>query len=80
MDSVSRVAHLTTSISKTTRFWAAFVLTRTFGSTMGDLLTKSPVDGGLGFGTIGSSAALLVALAMVVTPSTRRAGSVAAYR
>ena len=39
-------------------FWIAFVLTRPFGATMGDVLTKSRVRGGLNFGTIGSSIVL----------------------
>ena len=43
------------TISKTLLFWFAFVLTRPFGATMGDLLTKTKVQGGLGFGTIGTS-------------------------
>ncbi|MFL6054774.1 MAG: hypothetical protein ACJ72W_17915 [Actinoallomurus sp.] len=43
-------------------FWLAFVLTRPFGATAGDLLTK-PVDkGGLALGTPGSSAVLLAVL------------------
>jgi uncharacterized membrane-anchored protein len=42
-------------ISKTLLFWIAFVLTRPFGATMGDLLTKTKAQGGFGFGTIGSS-------------------------
>ena len=53
------VANYLTRISKVTLFWAAFVLTRPFGATFGDLLTKTPANGGLGFGTIGSSAVLL---------------------
>lgn len=36
-------------------FWIAFVLTRPFGATFGDLLTKPVAKGGLNFGTIGSS-------------------------
>jgi len=36
------VAYFFTKIPRTTLFWAAFVLTRPFGATMGDLLTKSP--------------------------------------
>ena len=44
-------------------FWVAFVLTRPFGATFGDLLTKVPAQGGLGFGTIGSSAILAGLLA-----------------
>lgn len=57
----------TTKLPRTGLFWAAFVLTRPFGATMGDLLTKPPVKGGLGFGTLGSSAALLAVLAATVT-------------
>ena len=51
-----------TSLSRIGLFWAAFVLTRPFGATFGDLLTKTPDKGGLGFGTIGSSAILLAIL------------------
>lgn len=56
------LAYNFTLISRTVLFWAAFVLTRPFGATMGDLLTKTPDKGGLGFGTIGSSAVLLAVL------------------
>jgi len=53
-------------------FWIAFVLTRPFGATMGDVLTKDPDQGGLGFGTIGSSAILgCVLIATVVYSSVR---------
>jgi uncharacterized membrane-anchored protein len=47
-------------------FWIAFVLTRPFGATFGDLLTKPAEKGGLDFGTIGSSAILAVLLISVV--------------
>lgn len=66
------LAYYFTSISRTVLFWAAFVLTRPFGATMGDLLTKNPDKGGLGFGTIGSSAVLLVILAALIVWSIRR--------
>jgi uncharacterized membrane-anchored protein len=59
-------AYYSTSNSRTGLFWAAFVLTRPFGATMGDLLTKTPEQGGLGFGTIGSSAVLLVILGALI--------------
>lgn len=39
-------------------FWTAFVLTRPFGATMGDLLTKPVEKGGFDLGTIGASAVL----------------------
>jgi uncharacterized membrane-anchored protein len=53
-------------------FWAAFVLTRPFGATMGDVLTKNADKGGLGFGTIGSSAVLAVVLVAVILYTMRK--------
>lgn len=40
-------------------FWAAYIVTRPFGASMGDFLTASPKDGGLGLGTNGTSALFL---------------------
>ena len=51
-----------TKISKVVLFWIAFVLTRPFGATLGDYLTKTKDKGGIGFGTIGSSSVLMVVL------------------
>ena len=59
-------AYLLTRWNRTALFWIAFVLTRPFGATFGDLLTKSRDHGGLGFGTIGSSAILAALLALLV--------------
>lgn len=71
-------AYFLTSVSRTALFWGAFVLTRPFGATMGDLLTKPHEQGGLGFGTIGSSAVLMVVLfALVVLEYVRADRSVA---
>lgn len=55
-----------TKINRVALFWIAFVLTRPFGATFGDLLTKPVEKGGLDFGTIGSSAILASLLAMFV--------------
>jgi len=55
-----------TRMSKTLLFWIAFVLTRPFGATMGDVLTKSAEKGGLNFGTIGSSVVLGVILVSLI--------------
>ena len=65
------IAHFYSRISKILLFWAAFVLTRPFGATMGDLLTKSHVKGGLNFGTVGSSAVLAAVLGVFVLHSIR---------
>jgi uncharacterized membrane-anchored protein len=59
---VIALAYLYTPISRVLLFWMAFVLTRPLGATFGDLLTKTPQKGGLGFGTIGSSAVLTLIL------------------
>jgi uncharacterized membrane-anchored protein len=66
------VAYYLTPISRTALFWAAFVLTRPFGATMGDLLTKGTDKGGLGFGTIGSSAVLMAVLIVLIALSMRK--------
>lgn len=47
-----------TKINSVILFWIAFVLTRPFGATFGDLLTKPTFKGGLNLGTIGSSIVL----------------------
>jgi len=51
-----------TRISRIFLFWVAFVLTRPFGATFGDLLTKPVAKGGLDFGTVGSSLILAAIL------------------
>ncbi len=55
-----------TKVSHVFLFWAAFILTRPFGATFGDLLTKSHEKGGIGFGTIGSSIILLAILMVLI--------------
>lgn len=55
-----------TKIPHVILFWLAFVLTRPFGATFGDLLTKSTEKGGLNFGTMGSSLILFIILAVLV--------------
>ncbi|MFI6173323.1 hypothetical protein ACIBCN_41560 [Nocardia sp. NPDC051052] len=60
------VAHYRTRISGVLLFWMAFVLTRPLGATVGDLLSKPHAKGGLGFGTWGTSAVLLLILVLGV--------------
>jgi uncharacterized membrane-anchored protein len=69
---VALAAHFT-HVSRVMLFWIAFVLTRPFGATFGDLLTKSPDNGGFGFGTIGSSAILAALLVAVIVHTSVRA-------
>ncbi|WP_228479079.1 COG4705 family protein [Flavobacterium soyangense] len=60
------LAYKFTGISHIVLFWLVFVLTRPFGATFGDLLTKPLEKGGLNFGTVGSSALLFMILAILV--------------
>jgi uncharacterized membrane-anchored protein len=60
------LAYYFTEISHIVLFWVAFVLTRPFGATFGDLLTKSVDKGGLNFGTIGSSLILFAILTVMI--------------
>lgn len=61
------VAAFFTRLSRVALFWVAFVLTRPFGATLGDVLTKPRNRGGLDFGTLGSSAILAGLLIALVT-------------
>ncbi|KAF1012259.1 MAG: hypothetical protein GAK32_00297 [Pseudomonas fluorescens] len=55
-----------TRISSVLLFWLAFVLTRPFGATLGDFLTKPFEKGGLDFGTVGSSTVLAAVLVVMI--------------
>jgi uncharacterized membrane-anchored protein len=71
-------AYFWTNISRTLLFWAAFILTRPLGATLGDFLDKPLDAGGLAFGRFyatGILAAIIVAC-LVFLP--QRAGSHAA--
>ncbi len=63
------LAYYFTKLSHILLFWLAFVLTRPFGATFGDLLTKTTEKGGLNLGTMGSSLVLgsILAIMMMVT-------------
>ncbi|MDQ6799723.1 MAG: hypothetical protein M3041_02695 [Acidobacteriota bacterium] len=56
--------HFFTDIAPSILFWAAYVLTRPLGATLGDILTKLRADGGLNLSRITSS--LVIGAAMVV--------------
>jgi uncharacterized membrane-anchored protein len=66
------LATFLTRISRVVLFWFAFVLTRQFGATIGDVLTKPREKGGLALGTVGSSALLATVLLALVVRATIR--------
>ncbi len=65
------VMHFYTKTSGVVLFWLAFVLTRPFGATFGDLLTKTHEHGGLDLGTVGSSLFFAIILVIAVIKEVR---------
>ena len=68
-------AYFLTSISHTLLFWAAFILTRPLGATLGDLLTKPVADGGLHLSRITSSLVIAAFIVACIWLLPQRAGS-----
>jgi uncharacterized membrane-anchored protein len=62
--------HFYTKVSGTLLFWLAFVLTRPFGATFGDWLTKTHEKGGLDLGTVGASIFFAVILIAAIYRET----------
>ncbi len=63
--------HYATKVNKVLLFWVAFVFTRPFGATFGDLLTKPMAKGGLELGTLAASGIALVLLAGIIYFTSR---------
>ncbi len=61
------IAHYGLRLGAVLSFWIAYVLTRPLGASIGDFLSQSRDDGGLGLGTTGTSAAFLAAILALVT-------------
>jgi uncharacterized membrane-anchored protein len=64
---VIALLHFFTRASGVVLFWLAFVLTRPFGATFGDWLTKPLDHGGLALGTVGASAVFMLILVLAVS-------------
>jgi uncharacterized membrane-anchored protein len=64
-----------TKISRTILFWTAFILTRPFGASMGDLLTKPHADGGLNLGRFVASGAIALFMIVCILLFPQKAGS-----
>jgi uncharacterized membrane-anchored protein len=68
---ITVLLHFYTKISVILLFWIAFVLTRPFGATFGDLITKPIERGGLDLGTIGASLFFAVILTFSLIKETK---------
>lgn len=65
------LCHYYTKINGTLLFWLAFILTRPFGATFGDFLTKPADQGGMNLGTIGSSLFFCIILIFAIVKEIR---------
>lgn len=63
-----------TNVSCVLLFWAAFILTRPFGATVGDFLDKPVHDGGMALSRPLASAVLAAFIVVIVIVLPRRAG------
>jgi uncharacterized membrane-anchored protein len=66
------LAYFVTSIPRAILFWAAFILTRPLGATLGDILTKPVHQGGLNLDRIESSLVLAIFMAACVSLTSLR--------
>jgi uncharacterized membrane-anchored protein len=67
-------AYFFTTISRTALFWAAFILTRPLGATLGDLIDKPVAEGGLAVSRFYASAILALIIIVCVLVIPQKAG------
>jgi uncharacterized membrane-anchored protein len=60
------IAHLGFKLNGIFTFWLAYILTRPLGASIGDYLSQDRNQGGLGFGTVGTSALFLITILSLV--------------
>jgi len=66
MLAILAAAYYRTTFSRTTLFWAAFILTRPLGAVVGDFLDKPISKGGLALSRYSASATLLVLIGLCI--------------
>ena len=71
---VVALLYLRTGVSRTLLFWAAFILTRPLGATVGDYLDKPLANGGLALGRFAASGVLLGVMVALILLLPQRAG------
>jgi uncharacterized membrane-anchored protein len=69
---LTALAYKLNALSRAVAFWAAYVLTRPLGATVGDVLTKPTAEGGLDLSRISSSLVILVAMVIAVSLTSLR--------
>ncbi len=71
---VVALAYFFTKTSHTFLFWAAFILTRPLGATLGDILTKPLASGGLNLSRITSSLVIAVFMVLCILFTSQKSG------
>jgi uncharacterized membrane-anchored protein len=69
------VIYFTTDVSRVFLFWAAFILTRPLGATVGDFLDKPVAKGGLEWSRPLATAVLAVVIVILILVLPQRPGS-----
>jgi uncharacterized membrane-anchored protein len=72
---VVAVLYYTTNVSRVLLFWAAFILTRPLGATVGDFLDKPTSDGGLALSRPLASAVIAAFIIVCLLVLPQRAGT-----
>jgi uncharacterized membrane-anchored protein len=72
-------AYFWTKISRTTLFWAAFILTRPLGAVLGDLLDKPVSAGGMALSRFAASGALVLFIFVCLSFFPQRPARAAAH-
>jgi len=68
------VVHFFTKVADSVPFWAAYVLTRPLGATLGDTITKPHAEGGLALSRITSSLVIAAVMVVMIILTYGRAG------
>ncbi|KZZ84117.1 COG4705 family protein [Bacillus sp. SJS] len=68
---LTALAYFRFKLNPVLSFWIAYILTRPFGASFGDFLSQSQKNGGLGLGTVGTSAIFFVIIIGLVTYLTK---------
>jgi uncharacterized membrane-anchored protein len=68
---VVTIAYYRFKLNAVLAFWIAYILTRPLGASLGDYLSQPRDEGGLGLGTVGTSAIFLVTILSLVIYLTK---------
>ena len=68
---VVTIAYYRFKLNAVLAFWIAYILTRPLGASLGDYLSQPRDEGGLGMGTVGTSAVFLIIILSLVIYLTK---------